>query len=358
MLSNKLVIDINAYITKKGEKGGLEQRAIAIGVQGLADVFFLMDYSFDSPEAKELNKKIFETIYFAAISESCKLCEDGVHKPYKYFEGSPMSKGIFQFDMWKETVQEKDEETGEIVEKVIEVELSGMYDWSALKKKVMEFGVCNSLTTAQMPVASSARATSSFEMTEPAHSALFSRRVIGGEILLVNKYLVDDFEKLGIWCEDLKNEIIMHDGSIQKINFHHYLDSDRKSYESSLDRIVFLKEKYRTTWEISPKEIINMAADRGPFIDQSQSMNLYMNDPTYSKVTSAIMYGHTRGLKSLSYYIRTKAISTGAKHLATDVSKFAAPAKLTPEPELTEISSTVMPARPVDSQFECEGCSA
>lgn len=352
------VIDINAYITAKGERGGLEQRAIAIGVQGLADVFFLMDYVFDSAEAKELNKKIFETIYFAAISESCKLCEDGAYKPYKHFKGSPMSNGIFQFDMWNKTVQEKNEETGEVIEKVIEVELSGMYDWSALKKKVMEFGVCNSLTAAIMPTASSAKISGSFEMTEPAHSALFSRRVIGGETLLVNKYLINDFEKLGIWCEDLKNDIIMHDGSIQKINFHHYLDPDRKSYEDNVKRIEYLIKKYRTTWEIPQKEIINMAADRGPFIDQSQSMNLYIGDPTYSKVTSAIMYGHGLGLKTLSYYIRTKAISTGAKHLATDVSKFAAPAKLTPEPELVEISSQVMPARPVDSQFECEGCSA
>ncbi len=362
------VIDINSYTTKKGEKGGLEQRAIAIGVQGLADVFFLLDYEFISEEAKLLNKKIFETIYHAAVTESCKLCEDGIQKPYKYFKGSPMSKGIFQFDMWKTTEVVQDED-GNDVERVVEVPLSGMWDWDTLKEKVMKHGVCNSLFTAQMPVASSAKVTGSFEMTEPAHSALFSRRVVGGEILLVNKYLVDDFERLGIWCDELKNEIIVNDGSLQGINFNNYLDPDRKSYEDNVKRVEHLIEKYKTTWEISQKEIINMAADRGPFMDQSQSMNLYMSNPTFSKLTSAIIYGWRKGLKTLCYYVRTKAISTGAKHLATDMRKFATKEVVEPKPVMVvktpqrehEVVFPIMetlPEKPSDSPFECLGCGS
>lgn len=362
------VIDINSYTTKKGERGGMEQRAIAIGVQGLADVFFLMDYDYTSEEAKKLNKDIFETIYYAAISESSKLCEEGTHKPYKLFKGSPMSKGIFQFDMWKKTVKERDPITDQEVEKILDVELSGMWDWDSLRESVMKHGVCNSLVTAQMPVASSAKITGSFEMTEPAHSAIFSRRVVGGEILLVNKYLVDDFEKLGIWSEALKNDIIMNDGSIQGVNFNRYLDSEKKSYEKDVKRVQHLMEKYRTTWEIPQKEIINMAADRGPFVDQSQSMNLYLDDPTFSKLTSAIIYGWKSGLKTLCYYIRTKAISTGAKHLATDVSKFKTQdvaesvGQIKSAQQLGEESAkpqvVIVPTKPDESPFECVGCGS
>jgi ribonucleoside-diphosphate reductase alpha chain len=215
------VIDKNNYSTEKGLKGGLEQRAIAIGTQGLADVFYLMDYIFTSEEAKKLNKNIFETIYLAAITESNQLCKDGKYKPYKFFEGSPMSKGIFQFDMWG-----------------LETELFWPESkWMELKDSVEKYGVCNSLFTAQMPVASSAKITGSFEMTEPAHSALFNRRVVGGEIMIVNKYLINDFEKLGIWCEDLKNEIILNEGSIQNINFNNYLDVEDKNIVRKLKEL-------------------------------------------------------------------------------------------------------------------------
>jgi ribonucleoside-diphosphate reductase alpha chain len=220
------VIDINSYSTDKGRKGGLEQRAIAIGTQGLADVFYLLDYIFTSEQAKKLNKQIFETIYFAAITESNNLCKTGRYLNYEGFNGSPMSKGVFQFDMWDN------------------VELSGLWDWDTLKEDVKTYGVCNSLVTAQMPVASSAKITGSFEMTEPAHSALFNRRVVGGEILIANKYLINDFEKLGIWSEELKNEIIMNDGSIQNINFNNYLDKEEKNYTKKIQRIehLILKE--------------------------------------------------------------------------------------------------------------------
>jgi ribonucleoside-diphosphate reductase alpha chain len=335
------VVDINNYSTEKGRKGGLEQRAIAIGTQGLADVFYLMDYIFTSEEARKLNKEIFETIYFAAISESCSLCKSGEYKPYSYFNGSPMSEGVFQFDMWG----------------LNEGNLSGRWNWTSLKEEVKDYGVCNSLFTAQMPVASSAKITGSYEMTEPAHSAIFNRRVVGGEIMIVNKYLINDFEKIGIWGEDLKNEIILNEGSVQGINFNNYLDPEDRHYNKKVKRIEHLIPKYKTIWEISQKELIEMAADRAPFIDQSQSMNIYMGNPTLSKISSSHFYGWEKGLKTLCYYVRTKAISTGAKHLAVDISKIKKP-NVTPEPPKVDYSSMNLPPKPENSEFECFGCSS
>jgi ribonucleoside-diphosphate reductase alpha chain len=332
------VVDINNYSTEKGKRGGLGQRAIAIGTQGLADVFYLLDLDFTSEEARKLNKDIFETIYFAAITESNSLCKSGEYKPYDYFEGSPMSKGQFQFDMWG----------------LSEEDLSGRWNWSELKKDVMEYGVCNSLFTAQMPVASSAKITGSFEMTEPAHSALFNRRVVGGEIMIVNKYLISDFEKIGLWSESLKNEIIIGDGSIKNINFNKYLDPEDKNYSKKVKRIEFLISKYRTIWEISQKDLISMAADRAPFIDQSQSMNIYMSNPTVSKISSSHFYAWEKGLKTLCYYVRTKAISTGAKHLAIDTSSYRQEERIeTPTVEVVEIAE-----KPENSPFDCFGCSS
>jgi ribonucleoside-diphosphate reductase alpha chain len=329
------VVDINSYSTEQGRKGGLEQRAIAIGTQGLADVFYLMDYIFTSEEARKLNKEIFETIYFAAITESMELCKSGEYKPYEFFKGSPMSKGIFQFDMWGLDYEG----------------LGRMWDWDSLKLEVSNHGVCNSLFTAQMPVASSAKITGSFEMTEPAHSALFNRRVVGGEILIVNKYLINDFEKIGIWSEDLKNEIIMNEGSVQNINFNHYLDVEDKNYNKKVKRIEHLIPKYKTIWEISQRELIDMAADRAPFIDQSQSMNIYMSNPTLSKISSSHFHSWGKGLKTLCYYVRTKAISTGAKHLAVDISKVGQSKPIEkPTVDLTQ--------KPTDTEFECFGCGS
>ena len=331
------VVDKNNYSTEKGLKGGLEQRAIAIGTQGLADVFYLMDYIFTSEEARTLIKIIFEAIYFAAITESMELCKSGGRKPYKHFKGSPMSKGIFQFDMWG----------------LNETDL--LLDWSSLKEDVKQYGVCNSLFTAQMPVASSAKITGSFEMTEPAHSALFNRRVVGGEIMIVNKYLINDFEKLGVWSEDLKNEIIMNEGSIQNINFNNHLDPEDKNYTKKVKRTEHLISKYKTIWEISQRELIDMAAERAPFIDQSQSMNIYMANPTLSKITSSHFHSWEKGLKTLCYYVRTKAISTGAKHLAVDVSKISQPKV---KVEIPKVEITELINKPEDSPFECFGCSA
>jgi ribonucleoside-diphosphate reductase alpha chain len=335
------VVDINNYSTGKGRKGGLEQRAIAIGTQGLADVFYLMDYMFTSEEAKKLNKEIFETIYFAAVTESCSLCKSGEYESYSYFNGSPMSEGKFQFDMWG----------------LNEDNLSGRWNWTSLKEEVKDYGVCNSLFTAQMPVASSAKITGSYEMTEPAHSAIFNRRVVGGEIMIVNKYLINDFEKIGIWCEDLKNEIILNEGSVQGINFNNYLDTEEKNYNKKVKRIEHLIQKYKTIWEISQRELIDMAADRAPFIDQSQSMNIYMANPTLSKINSSHFYSWEKGLKTLCYYVRTKAISTGAKHLAVDISKIKKP-NVTPEPPKVDYSSMNLPPKPENSEFDCFGCSS
>jgi ribonucleoside-diphosphate reductase alpha chain len=334
------VVDINSYSTEQGRKGGLEQRAIAIGTQGLADVFYLMDYIFTSGEAKKLNKEIFETIYFAAITESMELCKSGEYRPYEFFKGSPMSKGEFQFDMWGLDYEG----------------LSRMWDWDTLKSDVSNYGVCNSLFTAQMPVASSAKITGSFEMTEPAHSALFNRRVVGGEILIVNKYLITDFEKIGIWGEDLKNEIIMNEGSVQNINFNHYLDVEDKNYNKKVKRIEHLIPKYKTIWEISQRELIDMAADRAPFIDQSQSMNIYMSNPTLSKISSSHFHSWGKGLKTLCYYVRTKAISTGAKHLAVDISKVQKP-KTVEVPKI-DYSNMNLPPKPEGIEIDCFGCSS
>jgi len=335
------VIDINYYSTEKGKKGGLEQRAIGIGTQGLADVFYLMDYVFTSDEAKKLNKDIFETIYYGAIFESNNLCKTAEYLPYDFFKGSPMSQGVFQFDMWG----------------LNESDLSGMWDWNSLKESVKFFGVCNSLTTAQMPVASSAKITGSYEMTEPAHSALFNRRVVGGEIMIVNKYLITDFEKIGIWNEQVKNEIILNEGSIQSINFNKYLDAEDKNYNKKVRRIEHLLKKYKTIWEISQRELIDMSSDRAPFIDQSQSMNIYLANPTVSKITSSHFKAWENGLKTLCYYVRTKAISTGAKHLAVDISKIQKPK---PQQEVPKVdySSMNLPPKPEGIEIECFGCSS
>ena len=332
------VIDINSYVTEKGRKGGLEQRAIAVGVQGLADVFYMMDYSFTSPEARKLNKDIFETIYYNAIDASSKLVMSGKYKSYAGFEGSPMSEGIFQFNMWG----------------LNDSDLSGRYDWEELRQRVIKHGICNSLFTAQMPVASSANITDSFEMTEAPNANLFNRKVIGGEYLISNKYLVDDLDKIDLWNENIKNEIIMENGSIQNVNFQKYLDPEEKNYAKKVKRIEFLIDKYKTIWEYKQKDLIDLAADRAIFIDQTQSMNIYMAAPTPSKLTSSMFYAWEKGLKTGSYYLRTKAVSTGAKHLALDISEQK---EFAPKHGVVPVE-TVIASKPVDSPFDCFGCSA
>ncbi len=347
------VIEINHYSTEKGKKGGLEQRAIAIGVQGFADVIYLLDLVFTEKEAKQLNKDIHETIYHAALESSNELVKEGKYKPYKYFEGSPVSKGILQFDMWGLT----------------EENLSGLWDWKTLKESIIEHGICNSLVTALMPTASSAKITGSYEMFEPMDSNLFNRRVVGGEFLIVNKYLINDLEELNLWNESVKNEIILNNGSIQQVNFLRYLDPEVKGYEKKIKRIEYLLKKYKTVWETPQKELIQMSADRAPFIDQSQSLNIYMANPTVGKISSSMMFAWELGLKTGSYYLRTKAISTGAKHLAIDTSSnkfesnnaYIQSMQLSEEDELQKRIQEEMknaPPKPANSQFDCFGCSS
>lgn len=333
------VVDINHYSTEKGKKGGLSQRAIGIGVQGLADAFFLMDYDFTSEEARDLNKKIFETIYYAALSESNELAKSGEFKVYDKFEGSPFSKGEFQFHMWG----------------LKKEELSGMYDWDALAESIKKHGVVNSLVTAVMPTASSARVFGSYEMTEPITSNLMVRKVTQGEFTISNQYLISDLEDIGIWSEELKQEIIANDGSIQNVRFLNYLDSEAKNYEKKVKRIEKLLMKYRTVWEIKQRDLIDMAADRAPFIDQSQSMNIYMKEPTLGKVSSSHMHAFEKGLKTGCYYFKTTSAGQGGKHLAQDMTKLSV-AKVDVEKPIA--AAEILPPKPENSPFECFGCSS
>ena len=264
------VIDINFYPTDKTKESNLKHRPIGIGVQGLADVFALMDICFDSEEACEVNKQIFETIYHGALECSCELaCVDGA---YASFNGSPASKGILQFDMWN-------------------VQPSSRYDWDNLKTKIKECGLRNSLLLAPMPTASTAQILGNNECFEPFTSNIYSRRTLAGEFMIVNKHLMRDLIGLNLWNESTKNNIIANKGSVQQL----------------LHIPEHIRNKYKIVWEISMKQVINMARDRGAFICQSQSMNLWQEDPTYSSLTSMHFYAWKQGLKTGMYYLRRKA---------------------------------------------------
>jgi ribonucleoside-diphosphate reductase alpha subunit len=264
------VIDINFYPTDKTKESNLKHRPIGIGVQGLADVFALMDICFDSEEACEVNKQIFETIYHGALECSCELaCVDGA---YASFNGSPASEGILQFDMWN-------------------VQPSSRYDWDNLKTKIKECGLRNSLLLAPMPTASTAQILGNNECFEPFTSNIYSRRTLAGEFMIVNKHLMRDLIDLKLWNESVKNNIIANKGSVQQI----------------LHIPEHIRNKYKIVWEISMKQVINMARDRGAFICQSQSMNLWQEDPTYSSLTSMHFYAWKQGLKTGMYYLRRKA---------------------------------------------------
>lgn len=305
--SLNIAIEINEYSTQEGRKGGLEQRALGIGIQGLADVYATLKLPFVSLQSRILNQNIFETIYFNALRQSCDLAkESGL--TYAHYEGSPISKGIFQWEMWG----------------VKENELSGMYDWHGLRQDILLYGVRNSLVTTCPPTASSARVIGSNEAFEPFTSNLYVRKVTGGEFAMVNKHLVRDLEKLGLWNRDILNELIKNEGSIQKIPV---IPQD-------------VKDVYKTVWEISQKALIEMSAERGPFIDQSQSLNIFFDTPTVGKLTTAHTIGWKLGLKTGQYYLRSQPVENKAKHLAIDMVK------------------VVIPDKPKDSQFECFGCSA
>uniref|UniRef100_A0A3B5KL46 Ribonucleoside-diphosphate reductase n=1 Tax=Takifugu rubripes TaxID=31033 RepID=A0A3B5KL46_TAKRU len=263
------IIDINYYPVPEAEKSNKRHRPIGIGVQGLADAFILMRYPFESPEAQLLNTQIFETIYYAALEASCELAAE--LGPYETYEGSPVSKGILQYDMWEKTPTD-------------------LLDWKLLKEKIAKHGVRNSLLLAPMPTASTAQILGNNESIEAYTSNIYTRRVLSGEFQIVNPHLLKDLTERGLWNEDMKNKLIAHNGSIQNING---IPND-------------VKQLYKTVWEISQKTIIKMAADRGAFIDQSQSLNIHIAEPNYGKLTSMHFYGWKQGLKTGMYYLRTK----------------------------------------------------
>ena len=264
------VIDRNFYPVETARKSNMRHRPIGLGVQGLADVFILCRHAFDSDEAKAINARIFETMYHAALEASCELA--GGEGAYETFEGSPASQGILQFDMW-------------------EGETKLNYDWDALKERIKEVGLRNSLLMAPMPTASTAQILGNNECFEPYTTNIYLRRTLAGEFVIVNKHLVEDLKKIGLWSKDMKDLMVKAGGSIQNI----------------VDIPDDIKNLYRTVWEIKMKDVIDMAADRGRFIDQSQSMNLFMESPTLSKLSSMHMYAWKQGLKTGMYYLRSKA---------------------------------------------------
>ena len=266
---NKL-IDVNYYPTSKTEISNNLHRPIGIGVQGLADVFALMDYSFESKEAAEVNKNIFETIYHASIEKSMELSK--IQGPYSSFKGSPLSEGKFQFDLWGVTP-------------------SNRYDWDKLRVDIITHGVRNSLCVAPMPTASTSQILSNNECFEPFTSNIYTRRTLAGEFIVINKHLMKELIDLNLWDSKMKDKIIEDKGSIQNIN----------------EISQHIKDKYKIVWEIPMKTVINLAKDRGAFICQSQSMNLWIEEPNYKILTNMHMYSWKAGLKTGMYYLRRKA---------------------------------------------------
>ncbi len=270
------IIDRNYYPIPEARKSNMRHRPIGLGVQGLADAFILMRYPFESEEAKKLNTEIFETIYYASLTASKDLAK--IDGPYETFPGSPISQGIFQQDMWNVTP-------------------SSRWEWDVLREEIKKHGVRNSLMLAPMPTASTSQILGNNECFEPYTSNIYTRRVLSGEFVVVNKHLLRDLVKLGIWNDNLKNEIIAANGSVQNI----------AAVPANI------KEIYKTVWEIKQRTIIDMAADRGAFIDQSQSLNLFIQDANFAKMSSAHFYAWKKGLKTGMYYLRTKAAADAIK---------------------------------------------
>ncbi|THD69443.1 ribonucleoside-diphosphate reductase subunit alpha [Robertkochia marina] len=285
------VIDRNYYPVEEAKNSNMRHRPVGLGVQGLADTFIQLRLPFTSDEAKKLNQDIFETLYYAAVTASMEMAKE--EGPYSSYEGSPMSKGEFQHNMWGI----KDEE------------LSGNWDWAKLRKNVKKHGVRNSLLVAPMPTASTSQILGNNECFEPYTSNIYTRRVLSGEFIVVNKHLLEDLVELGLWTEELKQELMRANGSIQHI-------------EGIPENI---KELYKTVWELSMKDIIDMARHRGYFIDQSQSLNLFMEGANFAKLTSMHFYAWKSGLKTGMYYLRTKSAVDAIK-FTLDNSKAAKPA--------------------------------
>ncbi|MEE1897615.1 ribonucleoside-diphosphate reductase subunit alpha [Flavobacterium rakeshii] len=323
------VIDRNYYPVPEAENSNMRHRPVGLGVQGLADAFIMMRMPFTSDEAKKANQEIFETIYFAAVTASMEMAKE--EGPYSTFEGSPISQGEFQYNLWGL----KDEE------------LSGRWDWASLRKEVMEHGVRNSLLMAPMPTASTSQILGNNEAFEPYTSNIYTRRVLSGEFIVVNKHLLEDLVKLGIWNEELKQELMRANGSIQHIDI---IPQD-------------IKDLYKTVWEMSMKDIIDMSRQRGYFIDQSQSLNLFMENATFSKLTSMHFYAWKSGLKTGMYYLRTKSAVDAIKFTLNNEKKaepVAATANASGESEamsVTEFQAMIERSRNAEPD-DCEMCGS
>lgn len=313
------IIDVNFYPVAEAKKSNMRHRPIGLGVQGLADAFILMRYPFDSPEAKQLNKEIFETIYYAALSASKDLAKD--LGPYETYEGSPISQGKLQFDLWG-------------------VKPVGRWEWDVLKEEIKKYGVRNSLLMAPMPTASTSQILGNNECIEPYTSNIYSRRTLSGEFAIVNKHLMRDLVKLGIWSDGIKNKLIAANGSVQEI-------------DEIPDN---LKELYKTAWEISQKVIIELSADRGAYIDQSQSLNIFMENANFAKLTSMHFYGWKAGLKTGMYYLRTKAARDAIK-FTVDKAQLAEPTAKAVEVVSTEQRQAEI-ACSLDNPEDCEMCGS
>ncbi len=306
------VIDENYYPVEEARNSNIRHRPIGLGVQGLADAFIMMRFPFESPEARTLNREIFETIYYAAMTASKDLAK--VDGPYQSYEGSPVSKGIFQPDMWNVTP-------------------SPRWEWDVLKEEVKKYGVRNSLLLAPMPTASTAQILGNNECFEPYTSNVYTRRVLSGEFIIVNKHLLKDLVKAGLWTKEMRQTIMSTSGSIQNIS------------EIPQD----LKDLYKTAWEISQKSIIDLASDRGAYICQSQSLNIFMENANFGKLTSMHFYGWEKGLKTGMYYLRTKA--------ATDAIKFTVDKAMVYDSTQDDLDAQNAIACSLENPENCEMCS-
>jgi ribonucleoside-diphosphate reductase alpha chain len=307
------IIDGNYYPVEEARNSNMRHRPIGLGVQGLADAFILLGMPFESEEARALNREIFETIYYASMTASKDLAK--VEGPYQTYAGSPVSKGIFQFDMWGVTPTSR-------------------WEWDVLKEEVIKHGVRNSLLLAPMPTASTAQILGNNECFEPYTSNIYTRRVLSGEFIIVNKHLLKDLVRAGLWNKDMRQKIMAANGSIQNIN-----EIPQR-----------LKDLYKTAWEISQKAIIDQAADRGAYICQSQSLNIFMENANFGKLTSMHFYGWEKGLKTGMYYLRTKA--------ATDAIKFTVDKAVVAEPSIASVEEQQAAiACSLDNPDSCEMCS-
>ncbi len=316
------VIDRNYYPVKEAENSNMRHRPVGLGVQGLADAFILLRMPFTSDGAKKLNQEIFETMYFAALTSSMEMAKE--EGPYSTFEGSPISKGEFQYNLWG----------------LSDGDLSGRWDWASLRKEVMQNGVRNSLLMAPMPTASTSQILGNNEAFEPYTSNIYTRRVLSGEFIVVNKHLLQDLVNLGLWNENLKQEIMRANGSIQNIDI---IPQE-------------IKELYKTVWEMSMKDIIDMSRQRGYFIDQSQSLNLFMEGATFAKLTSMHFYAWQSGLKTGMYYLRTKSAVDAIKFTLNNEVKQETPAK---EEEIAVDEFRAMLERSRNAEpDDCEMCGS